>query len=104
LSGCLPSQDCAPARLAPAVVAEPVARITRRLIWLNPLLRWEGYARLSSGSRAIIEHVHAFHAVHNLESLAEFTAALARIGPRREEAMTSGQGMAEVRAAAASAA
>jgi hypothetical protein len=39
--------------------------------------------------------------VHNLESLGQLTAALARIGPRREEGLTTWQGMAEARASPA---
>ena len=71
----------------------------RRLIWLNPLLRWEGCAPLAAGSRAIIRHVDDFRPVHNLESLGQLAAALARIGPCREEGLTTWQGMAEARAA-----
>ena len=39
--------------------------------------------------------------MHNLESLADLTAALARIGPRREEGLTTWQGMAAERPASA---
>ena len=80
---------------------ERLHKSCRRLIWLNPLLRWEGYAPLAAGSRAIIRHVDDFRAVHNLESLADLTAALARIGPRREEGLTTWQGMAAERPAPA---
>jgi uncharacterized protein len=80
---------------------ERLHKSCRRLIWLNPLLRWEGYAPLAAGSRAMIRHVDDFRAVHNLESLADLTAALARIGPRREEGLTTWQGMAAERPAAA---
>jgi uncharacterized protein with von Willebrand factor type A (vWA) domain len=78
---------------------ERLHKSCRRLIWLNPLLRWEGYAPLAAGSRAIIRHVDDFRPVHNLESLAQLTSALARIGPRREEGLTTWQGMAEQRVA-----
>jgi hypothetical protein len=80
---------------------ERLHKSCRRLIWLNPLLRWEGYAPLAAGSRAIIRHVDDFRAVHNLESLGQLTAALARIGPRREEGLTTWQGVAQERAAPA---
>jgi uncharacterized protein with von Willebrand factor type A (vWA) domain len=73
---------------------ERLHKSCRRLIWLNPLLRWEGYAPLAAGSRAIIRHVDDFRPVHNLESLAQLTAALAHIGPRREEGLTTWRGMA----------
>jgi uncharacterized protein with von Willebrand factor type A (vWA) domain len=77
---------------------ERLHKSCRRLIWLNPLLRWEGYAPLAAGSRAIIRHVDDFRPVHNLESLAQLTATLAHIGPRREEGLTTWQGMAQERA------
>jgi len=80
------------------VEMERLHKSCRRLIWLNPLLRFEGYAPLASGARAIIRHVDDFRPVHNLESLADLIAALARIGPRREEGLTTWQGMAQERA------
>jgi uncharacterized protein with von Willebrand factor type A (vWA) domain len=50
----------------------------RRLIWLNPLLRWEGFAPRARGVRAILPHVDSFRACHNLASLEELSAALSR--------------------------
>ena len=41
----------------------------RRLIWLNPLLRYEGFEPRSLGMRAMLPHVDEFRPVHNLESL-----------------------------------
>jgi len=58
----------------------------RRLIWLNPLLRYEGFAPKSLGMRAILPHVDEFRPVHSLESLDELVTALSRPGPRRLEA------------------
>jgi len=58
----------------------------RRLIWLNPLLRYEGFAPKSLGMRAILPHVDEFRPVHSLESLEELVEALSRPGPRRLEA------------------
>lgn len=58
----------------------------RRLIWLNPLLRYEGFAPKSLGMKAILPHVDEFRPVHNLESLDELVTALSRPGPRRLEA------------------
>jgi uncharacterized protein with von Willebrand factor type A (vWA) domain len=58
----------------------------RRLIWLNPLLRYEGFAPKSLGMRAILPHVDEFRPVHSLESLSELVTALSRPGPRRLEA------------------
>jgi uncharacterized protein with von Willebrand factor type A (vWA) domain len=48
----------------------------RRLIWLNPLLRYEGYEPRSQGNRAMLPHVDEFRPVHNLDSLASLVAAL----------------------------
>jgi uncharacterized protein with von Willebrand factor type A (vWA) domain len=58
----------------------------RRLIWLNPLLRYEGFAPKSLGMKAILPHVDEFRPIHNLESLEELVVALSRPGPRRLEA------------------
>ncbi|MGH6918100.1 MAG: vWA domain-containing protein [Geminicoccaceae bacterium] len=68
---------------------ERLHKSCRRLIWLNPLLRYEGYAPIATGSRAIIKHVDDFRPVHNLESLAQLTEALGHFGPRREEGISS---------------
>ncbi len=53
-------------------------RSCRRLIWLNPLLRYEAFAPLAAGVKAILPHVDEFRPVHNLESLAELGRALGR--------------------------
>ena len=50
----------------------------RRLIWLNPLLRWDGFAPRARGIRAILPHVDSFRACHNLASLEDLAAALTR--------------------------
>ena len=68
---------------------ERLHKSCRRLIWLNPLLRWEGYAPLAAGSRAIIRHVDEVRSVHNLASLGQLTEVLSRPVPRREEGVTS---------------
>jgi uncharacterized protein len=61
-------------------------RSCRRLIWLNPLLRYEGFAPKSLGMRAILPHVDEFRPVHNLDSLEDLVKALSRPGPRRLDA------------------
>ena len=65
---------------------ERLHKSCRRLIWLNPLLRYEGFAPKSLGMRAILPHVDEFRPVHNLASLDELVKALMRPGPRRLEA------------------
>jgi uncharacterized protein len=52
-------------------------RSCRRLVWLNPLLRWEGFEPKSQGMRAILPHVDEFRPVHSLESLEALLEALA---------------------------
>ncbi len=44
-------------------------RSCRRLVWLNPLLRYEEFEPKVSGIRAILPHVDEFRSVHNLKSL-----------------------------------
>lgn len=51
-------------------------RSCRRLIWLNPLLRFEGFAARARGVRAMLPHVDEFRPVHNLDSLGALAAAL----------------------------
>lgn len=76
-------------RDAGAGISQEIERLhksCRRLIWLNPLLRYEGFAPKSLGMRAILPHVDEFRPVHNLASLDELVKALMRPGPRRLEA------------------
>ncbi|HEY8355861.1 MAG TPA: VWA domain-containing protein, partial [Ramlibacter sp.] len=51
----------------------------RRLLWLNPLLRYEGYAPLARGAVVLDRHVHGSLAVHNLEKLEDLAAGLAAL-------------------------
>jgi len=44
-------------------------RSCRRLIWLNPLLRYEGFEPKSIGIRTILPHVDEFKTIHNLNSI-----------------------------------
>jgi len=44
-------------------------RSCRQLIWLNPLLRYEGFEPRSLGMKAMLPYVDEFRPVHNLESL-----------------------------------
>ena len=59
----------------------------RRLIWLNPLLRFEGFEPKSQGIQAILPHVDDFRPVHNLLSLGELIEVLSRPPGRRREGM-----------------
>lgn len=51
-------------------------RSCRRLVWLNPLLRFEGFEAKAKGIRAMLPHVDEFRPIHNLESVASLCRAL----------------------------
>jgi len=51
-------------------------RSCRRLLWLNPLLRFEGFEPRAAGMRAMLPHVDALLPAHNIDSLAGLTQAL----------------------------
>ena len=57
-------------------------RSSRRLIWLNPLLRWAGFEPKSQGIRAMLPHVDEFRPVHNLVSLRALIESLSRPAPK----------------------
>ncbi len=67
---------------------ERLHKSCRRLIWLNPLLRYEGFEPRSLGMRAMLPHTDEFRSVHNLDSLEQLTETLGRPGARREESVT----------------
>ena len=51
-------------------------RSCRRLIWLNPLLRFDGFQARARGIRIMLPHVDEFRAVHSLDALADLCHAL----------------------------
>ncbi|MEP5167799.1 MAG: VWA domain-containing protein [Shimia thalassica] len=51
---------------------------SRRLIWLNPLMRWEGFAPKAQGIRTMLPHVDSFRAGHSIASLEDLAKALSR--------------------------
>ncbi|MFN3399025.1 MAG: vWA domain-containing protein [Ferrovibrio sp.] len=55
---------------------ERLHKSCHRLIWLNPLLRWDGFEPKAAGIRAILPHVDDFRPVHNLSSIADLAHAL----------------------------
>ncbi len=66
---------------------------SRRLIWLNPLLRWDGFAPKARGIAAMLPHVDSFRAGHSiaaLEDLAAVISSLDDVGEKRRLQMTSG--------------
>lgn len=66
---------------------ERLHKSCRRLIWLNPLLRYEDFQPKSVGIRAILPQVDELRAVHNLSSLAELTAVLSAPVPRSQDGL-----------------
>jgi uncharacterized protein with von Willebrand factor type A (vWA) domain len=54
-------------------------RHSRRVLWLNPLLRYEGYAPLARGAAVLHRHADAMLAVHNLNALEQLAASLAAL-------------------------
>ena len=70
---------------------ERLHKSCRRLIWLNPLLRYDGYEPKSLGAQVLVPHVDDFRTVHNLESLTQLTEVLSRPATRRQEAASEWQ-------------
>lgn len=66
----------------PNVLNEEMARLQRtcyRLVWLNPLLGSERYEPLTRGMQAALPYIDDFLPVHNLASLEDLAAHLARL-------------------------
>lgn len=51
-------------------------RSCRRLIWLNPLLRYSGFEPKAQGIKMMLPHVDEFRTVHNLKSVQALITAL----------------------------
>jgi len=64
-----------------AIEAERLSKSCRRLIWLNPLLRYDGFQPKARGVRTLLPLVDEFRATHNLESLEALAAALSGPAP-----------------------
>jgi len=48
----------------------------RRLIWINPLLRWDGFLPRAKGIQAMLPHVDCFRSAHSIASLEWLAAAI----------------------------
>jgi uncharacterized protein with von Willebrand factor type A (vWA) domain len=57
-------------------------RSCRRLVWLNPLLRFEGFEAKAKGVQTMLPYVDEFRPIHNLDSMAELCRALSADGVR----------------------
>ncbi len=73
----------------PDALAREMERLhlsARQVIWLNPLLRWDGFAPKAKGIAAMLPHVDMFRAGHNIASLEDLALALSRPGDAGEKA------------------
>lgn len=65
----------------PEMLARQMQRLqlsARRVIWLNPLLRWDGFAPKAAGIRAMLPYVDSFRAGHSIASLEALAEAISR--------------------------
>jgi uncharacterized protein with von Willebrand factor type A (vWA) domain len=63
------------------VLAKQMQRLhlsAKRLIWLNPLLRWDEFAPKAQGIKAMLPYVDSFRAGHSIASLEELALAISR--------------------------
>jgi uncharacterized protein with von Willebrand factor type A (vWA) domain len=66
----------------PEALADELQELRRRsgrLLWLNPLLRFDGYAPLAQGAAVLHRYAHGMLAVHNLSKLEDLAASVARV-------------------------
>ena len=64
------------------VLADELAwlkRHSRSLLWLNPLLRFDGYAPLATGAKVLHQHADGMLAIHNLSELEHLASAIAQL-------------------------
>jgi hypothetical protein len=54
-------------------------RHSRRLLWLNPLLRWDGYAPSARGAAELYKAADGMLAVHNVQRLQELAGGIATL-------------------------
>ena len=52
---------------------------SRRLIWLNPLLRFDAYAPIARGAAQLHRHADAMLAIHNLSRLEDLADAISQL-------------------------
>jgi uncharacterized protein with von Willebrand factor type A (vWA) domain len=63
-------------------------RSCRRLIWLNPLLRFSGFEVKARGIKVMLPHVDELRPIHNLDSMRELCEALSVKGGRETDPRT----------------
>ena len=65
-----------------ALLGQEMARLgrrCRRIVWLNPMLGWDGYAPEAAGMKAALPHVDLFASAHSLASLAALEPYLEKL-------------------------
>lgn len=73
----------------PQALARQMERLhlsARRLIWLNPLLRWDGFAPKATGIAAMLPHVDSFRAGHSIASLEDLASVISKKGDQGDKA------------------
>jgi uncharacterized protein len=73
----------------PSDLAREMERLrlsARRVVWINPLLRWDGFAPRARGVRAMLPHVDTLRAGHSVASLEALAEALSDPKDRGEKA------------------
>ncbi|MTH95552.1 VWA domain-containing protein [Roseibium sp. RKSG952] len=58
---------------------QKLRRRCKRIIWLNPMIGWDGYEPATDGMQAALPHIDLFAPAHNLDSLASIEPYLARL-------------------------
>ena len=56
-----------------------LARRCRRIVWLNPMMAWEGYAPEAAGIKAALPHIDLYAPANTLKSLTELEPYLAKL-------------------------
>ncbi|MGA7997107.1 MAG: VWA domain-containing protein [Bradyrhizobium sp.] len=56
-----------------------LSRRCRRIVWLNPMMAWEGYAPEAAGIKAALPHVDLYAPANTLKSLGELEPYLAKL-------------------------
>jgi uncharacterized protein with von Willebrand factor type A (vWA) domain len=56
-----------------------LAKRCRRIVWLNPMMGWQGYAPEAAGIKAALPHVDLYAPANTLQSLTELEPYLAKL-------------------------
>jgi len=73
---------------------ERLHKSTATLLWLNPLLRFDGFAPKSHSVRTMIQHVDHFLPIHSLQAMTDLTASLAKMQTQRDAKLAEWQAAA----------